>query len=158
MHFGSPNDNYEHRPSQEMTKEIQNLDIKVDMTDWWDHVHQGWDSLEPFEDAQIRREHCNIVLKVDCAEAIDDGIELIRIFWRFKGFKKVGLRIEVEKGLGHEGPCICMPRMAEAGVEWMHEFFASILGEAEVINVKDFFCMTFDPGQQAMAVTGGAGE
>ena len=158
LHFGTPNDKFEHRPCRKMTKEIQNLDIKVDMTDFCDHVRQGWDSLEPFADSKICREHCNIVLKVGCVENIDDGIELLRIFWRFKGFKKVCLRIEADVCLGLEVPCICMSRVADAGVERIHEFFASKLGEAEFINVKDSFCMTFEPVEQAKALAGGFGE
>lgn len=154
MHFGSRNDRNGRRPSQEMTKEIRNLDIQVDITNWSSQVHQGWDRLEPFADAQIRREHCNIILKVDCLDNIHEGIELLRISWRFKGFKKVGLRIEADR----EDLCSCMSMLLEVGVEWMHQFFASMLREADVNKVKDFFCMTFDAGEQDRSIAGDSEE
>ena len=162
MHLGYPFIHYGQYHNQETAEKVQNLDVTVNMMEWWGYAGL----LELIMEFPIRREHFNLILKVVCVSHLVDGIELLRPVCRFAGFKRVGLRIEIIKikDVRHQiscsctknrDTCPCTPQLERRDDEWMRNFLLLRLGKAEVAKLKSSFCITLDRKDQARATAGG---
>ena len=161
MHLGSPGDDSDQYLSEVTAEKIQNLDITFPIIESWGYEPSGLLLLEPFMESHIRREHCNVVLlKVVCISTLVAGIELLKPLWRFGGFKKVSLRIEIDekKGLWRQRQCPCLLEEELFDDEWMRNFFILRLGKAEIVKANNGFCITLDPEEQARAAVEGSEE
>ena len=145
--LGAGDDENGQCPSSEVVRTIQNLDVTVDWTDWR-FVHSDLDRLEQFADPQIHRKCCNIMLKIVDVSNFLVGLELCQVLRHFGGFRKIALRIEIDrvKPLGH------MIYHLQWGDDGLSGSLYPMLGTPEVTVDKDGFVMTFFPRKHAREV------
>lgn len=144
MRFGAGDDNNGQRPTHDVARAIRNLDITIDLRRVIG-LDQILNRSMPFAGSQILRAQCKVVLRVKCTMDVLVKLELIPLVSSFGSFEKVALWIEIDAMKDHSlYPCCC-----DAG--WMLVLFESRLGKAELVKVKDGFCMIFYPRGHAEA-------
>ena len=147
-------------PNQEVAKEIQHLDVSIDVLHWtYYYPLSSWDRLKPFQDPDTPRGKCRIVVQAGHIMDVIASAEMFYFVACLKGFEEMLIHVMICR----EPPDDLFASLVESPAEYrflelVGESLFEQLGEGQLESKAYGFAWRFYPEKYRKEVLSRAGE